>query len=111
MVEVSLKSVAPPHGALFVSTPVLWEYNPVKMPVRLGQQSGVSTYALLNCTASAPNNDVSSDMNCIESKRWSSVTIRTMFGSAFRIRIVDVNVNRGRTCVSCGVACGGGNCV
>jgi hypothetical protein len=49
-VDLGSNAPNPPNSPLLLYTPVLWEYRPVRMLARLGQQMGFTTKALLKLT-------------------------------------------------------------
>src|SRR5262245_3936036 len=55
IVELSSNTWAPPSGGSLSCTPVRCEYCPVRMLVRLGQQSAVVTWPLLKVTPESIN--------------------------------------------------------
>ncbi|MCI0636163.1 MAG: hypothetical protein L0206_19950 [Actinobacteria bacterium] len=54
IVESSSNAANPPKRS-FVYTPVEWEYRPVRIVERLGQQTGLTTYAFVNVTPWLPS--------------------------------------------------------
>src|SRR3954467_3492903 len=61
---------------------VPWEYFPVRIVVRDGQHSGLTTNASLNLTPLPISSCFTVGIRESSSKRWSSVRISTMFGGA-----------------------------
>src|SRR6187431_2189641 len=59
---------------------VPWEYFPVRIVVREGQHSGLTTNASLKRTPLPTSSCLTIGMRESSSKRWSSVRISTMFG-------------------------------
>src|SRR5438093_13073225 len=86
MVEPSRNTGNPPLGGATVYTPVVCEYWPVRMVVRLGQHSEFVTNPLSNVTPRAARRASTWGMADRVSQRWSSVRIKTILGRAWAVR-------------------------